>query len=121
MIAPPVESQAVHAASRGEWRAWLDEHSETAAEAWLVIQHADSTTPGVRMAEAMTEPLCFGWVDSLARPRDAESCYLRFTPRRAASRWSQRNRDRVAELDRQGRMTDRGWAAVDRAKSLGLW
>lgn len=120
MIAP-TEATAVRAASPEVWRGWLDEHSDSADEVWLVIQHVASTTPSVRIREAMSEALCFGWIDSLARKRDGESFYLRFTPRRAGSRWSVRNRDDAEQLIEQGRMTRRGLVAIERARQVGTW
>jgi uncharacterized protein YdeI (YjbR/CyaY-like superfamily) len=44
-----------------------------------------------------------------------------FTPRRARSLWSKRNRDIVARLIGEGRMTAAGLAEIDRAKADGRW
>ncbi len=120
MIAP-AETTAVRAASPADWRDWLGEHSDSADEVWLVIQHVGSATPSVLVREEMSEALCFGWIDSLARKRDPGSFYLRFTPRRPDSRWSRRNRDDAEELISQGRMTGRGLAAIERARQIGTW
>ena len=109
------------AADRAQWRAWLQDNSQTAKEVWLVIQHARSATPSVGHHDAIEEALCFGWIDSQARKRDAESWCLRFTPRRPRAAWSNVNRELVERLTTQGLMTPHGQAAVDLAKQTGTW
>ena len=113
------------AANRAEWRAWLRDNCETADEVWLVIRHvrsgAEESQPSVRHDEAIEEALCFGWIDSLARKRDAGSWCLRFTPRNPRGAWSNVNRELVERLTAQGLMTPPGQAAVDLAKRTGTW
>jgi uncharacterized protein YdeI (YjbR/CyaY-like superfamily) len=112
----------IHVADRAEWRAWLRDNHETADEVWLVIRHArEQTATGVRHRDAIEEALCFGWIDSLARKRDAESWCQRFTPRNPRSAWSNVNREIVERLTAEGLMTPRGQAAVDLAKRTGTW
>lgn len=111
----------VTAATPADWRAWLAAHHDSATEVWLVLFHRDSGTPSVRYAEAVEEALCVGWVDGHHRPRDEHSSQLRFTPRRAGSRWSRVNRDRAARLIDEGRMTEAGGAAIERARAAGTW
>jgi uncharacterized protein YdeI (YjbR/CyaY-like superfamily) len=43
------------------------------------------------------------------------------TPRKPKSGWTRLNRQRVATLEAQGRMTDAGRRAVDVAKANGWW
>ena len=43
------------------------------------------------------------------------------TPRKPKSGWTRRNRERVAALESQGRMTDAGWRAVRTAQANGWW
>jgi uncharacterized protein YdeI (YjbR/CyaY-like superfamily) len=66
----------------------------------------------VSYTEAVEEALCFGWIDSQTRSIDADSYALRFTPRRARSRWSETNQAAVERLAREGRMTSSGLAAL---------
>ena len=106
-------------ASAVAWRAWLAEHGTAHREAWLVVARKGAT--GVSYQEAVEQALCFGWIDSQARRRDADSTYLRFSPRRPGSRWSQPNRDRVARLVEHGLMTPAGYAAIDEAHRRGTW
>jgi uncharacterized protein YdeI (YjbR/CyaY-like superfamily) len=100
------------ASSPAEWRAWLARHGASEPEVWLVIRHKNSTTPGVQYGEAIEHALCFGWIDSHARRRDAQSFLLRFTPRRKASNWSSVNLQRAAKMIELGLMTERGQAAM---------
>lgn len=72
----------LHARTAADWRAWLDEQTALQRAIWLIIYHKRSPTPSVLVPEAVAQALCFGWIDSHARKRDAESFYLRFTPRR---------------------------------------
>ena len=43
------------------------------------------------------------------------------TPRKSKSGWTRLNRQRVAALEAQGRMTDAGRRAVEAAKANGWW
>jgi uncharacterized protein YdeI (YjbR/CyaY-like superfamily) len=99
-------------ATTAEWRAWLADHCESDAEVWLVIAHKNSPRPGVQYGEAIEQALCFGWIDSHARKRDADSFVLRFTPRRPRSDWSQVNMRRAGRMIELGLMTERGQAVM---------
>jgi uncharacterized protein YdeI (YjbR/CyaY-like superfamily) len=99
----------------------LAEHGRSEKEVWLVIHHKDSTTPSVRYHEAIEHALCYGWIDSHARKRDADSSLLRFTPRRPRSNWSRVNRERAARMIQLGLMTEHGQAAIDQATATGMW
>jgi uncharacterized protein YdeI (YjbR/CyaY-like superfamily) len=72
----------------------------------------------VRCHEAIEHALCFGWIDSHARKRDADSSQLRLTPRNRRSRV---NRDRAARMAELGLMTEHGQALIDPAKANGTW
>jgi uncharacterized protein YdeI (YjbR/CyaY-like superfamily) len=116
-----MNTNIVRASTPADWRAWLDRNGRSEREVWLVIFHKDSGTPSVRYHEAIEQALCFGWIDSHHRKRDAHSSELRFTPRTRRSRWSATNRERAARLIEAGLMTDQGQAAIDMARSNGTW
>jgi uncharacterized protein YdeI (YjbR/CyaY-like superfamily) len=104
------------------WRSWLDEHEDTSDGVWLVLAKKGTQSPTtLTYAEALDEALCSGWIDGQARAADDVTSLRRFTPRRARSVWSVRNRDHVARLTEQGRMRPRGQAEVHRARSDGRW
>ncbi|WP_410640410.1 YdeI/OmpD-associated family protein [Amycolatopsis sp. lyj-346] len=107
--------------SAAEWRSWLAASGATQESVWLVIRRKASAVPGVRIHEAMEQALCFGWIDSKALRRDAESTYLCFTPRKPASTWSRVNRERVARLTAAGLMTPAGQAVIELARRTGTW
>jgi uncharacterized protein YdeI (YjbR/CyaY-like superfamily) len=108
-------------ADRAGFRQWLSEHHAVDTAAWVVLTKKGGTVTALTYEEAVLEALCFGWIDGQARSRDAESTFIRFTPRGPRSKWSASNVARVALLERQGLMTDAGQAAVDAAKSDGRW
>ncbi|WP_127503534.1 YdeI/OmpD-associated family protein [Actinoplanes solisilvae] len=102
-------------------RVWLSANHDTSPGVWLALTKKGGTVTTLTWQHAVDEALCFGWIDGQARKRDHESSWIRFTPRRACSSWSQRNTLHVARLEEQGRMLPPGRAAVDAAKSDGRW
>jgi uncharacterized protein YdeI (YjbR/CyaY-like superfamily) len=102
-------------------RAWLSDHHGTSAGVWLALAKKGGTVTTLTWQQAVDEGLCFGWIDGQGRKRDAESSWIRFTPRRPRSSWSQRNVAHVARLEEQGLMQPAGRAAVEAAKADGRW
>ncbi|MQA01230.1 MAG: hypothetical protein GEV07_00380 [Streptosporangiales bacterium] len=115
------DTPTVAAASRAQWRTWLAANCRTEKAAWLVIQRQGSSTPSVSYGDAVEEALCFGWVDSKAVKRDADSTWQRFGPRNPRSGWSNVNKERVQRLTDAGLMTSYGQQLVDLAKQTGTW
>ena len=111
----------LYAPSIAAWRAWLAEHCTTEPAIWLIVYHRDSATPSVHWHDAIEQALCFGWVDSRARKRDADSAYLRFTPRNPKSKWGKKNRARAVKLIASGQMTEHGQKLIDLAQATGRW
>jgi len=108
-------------ASAALFRRWLEKRHAASDGIWLRIFKKDSGEKSVTYAEALDEALCFGWIDGQKKAGDAASWLQKFTPRRARSTWSQVNRDHVARLVAEGRMTPAGEAAVAAAKADGRW
>ena len=94
-----------------EFRRWLERHHASETELWVGFYKKDSGKGGMVYAEAVEEALCFGWIDTLVRGRDAESYMQRFTPRKAKSIWSAVNLRKIEELTRAGRMAPAGLKA----------
>jgi uncharacterized protein YdeI (YjbR/CyaY-like superfamily) len=114
--------QAIYARTREEWRNWLKQNGQSEKSVWLILYHKKSKTECVNLNDATEEAVCFGWIDSLAKKRDAESYYLTFTPRNPKkSKWSKPNRDRAERMIEMGLMTEHGQALIDIAKSTGRW
>jgi uncharacterized protein YdeI (YjbR/CyaY-like superfamily) len=103
------------------WRDWLAANHSVKTEAWLIIQKKKSSASGLRLAEAVEEALCFGWIDGTMHRLNSGAFALRFSPRRPGAVWSAANRRRVQRLIGEGRMTEAGLAAVRRAKRSGEW
>ncbi len=100
---------------------WLSVNHARASEIWIRIYKKDSGLPTVTHAQALEIALCWGWIDAIRKPFDDRSFLQRFTPRRPKSIWSQVNRDHVARLTAEGRMTPHGQKHVDSAKADGRW
>jgi uncharacterized protein YdeI (YjbR/CyaY-like superfamily) len=114
---PPV----VEFATRAEWAAWLASNHAAASGVWLRIARKDGGETSVSYAEALDVALCHGWIDGQKRPLDDRFWLQRFTPRKARSRWSKRNRGRAEELIASGDMTPAGLDEVERARADGRW
>jgi uncharacterized protein YdeI (YjbR/CyaY-like superfamily) len=100
---------------------WLSANHDRQPEIWLKIHKKDSGLPSVTAAEALDVVLCWGWIDSTRKSFDERSFLQRYSPRGARSIWSQINRESVARLAREGRMTAHGQRQVDAAKADGRW
>ena len=109
-------------ADAAAWRAWLDLHEDDSDGVWLALAKKGTSGPTtLTYAQALDEALCSGWIDGQKRSNDTATFLQRFTPRRKASLWSERNIGLVATLVAEGRMRQRGQAEIDRAKADGRW
>lgn len=108
-------------ASPEAWEAWLEREHAASDGVWIKFAKKGSGVGSVAYAEAVEVGLCYGWIDSQALSLDERFYLQKFTPRRARSKWSRVNRDKVEELTRQGRMKPAGLAQVERAKEDGRW
>ena len=108
-------------ADADELREWLRLHHMTSPGVWLALTRKGGTVTTLTWQQAVDEALCFGWIDGQARKRDEGSSWIRFTPRRARSSWSQRNVEHVARLEAAGLMQPAGRAAVEAARADGRW
>ncbi len=108
-------------ASQEDWASWLDAEHEGSDGVWLKFAKKGSGVASVVYAEALEVALCYGWIDSQVKSLDERFYLQKFTPRRAGSKWSRINRDKVTELTKQGRMKPAGVEQVERAKADGRW
>ena len=113
--------EAVYAETRQQWRNWLAENGLSQKAVCLIIYHKKSANPSINYAESIEEALCYGWIDSKANKRDAESFYLQFTPRKPKSNWSKPNVARVSKMIVEGLMTEHGQKFIELAKQAGKW
>jgi uncharacterized protein YdeI (YjbR/CyaY-like superfamily) len=103
------------------FEAWLAEQPAGSPGLWLKLAKQGSGIVSLSKAEAIDAALCHGWIDGQLHPYD-EACWLtRFTPRKRASKWSEKNRARALELIADGRMQPSGLAEVASAQADGRW
>lgn len=100
---------------------WLELQPTDAAGAWLKLAKKSAGSHGLTKAEAIDAALCHGWIDGQLDKYDESHFLVRFTPRKARSKWSQVNKGRATELLGEGRMRQPGIAQIDAAKSDGRW
>ncbi len=97
--------ETLYVTNRKKWRSWLSKHHKTAGDIWLVYYKKESGKLRIPYNDAVEEALCYGWIDSLTKPRDKESWVQRFSPRRKKSPLSEMNKERVRRLIKAGKMT----------------
>lgn len=112
----------VHAfANEHEFESWLERVHSGTPGIWIAIAKKASAVKSISYAEALDVALCFGWIDGQRRAHDDTYFLQRFTPRRARSKWSEINQEKVRVLIEAGRMRPEGQAEIDRAKADGRW
>ena len=100
---------------------WLDAPPAGAAGLWIKFAKSRSGIVSVTKAEAIDAALCYGWIDGQLDKYDDAHWLIRFTPRKARSKWSQVNRRRATELLEAGRLRPGGLAQIEAAKADGRW
>jgi uncharacterized protein YdeI (YjbR/CyaY-like superfamily) len=93
-------------------RSWLKAKGTRVPVLWVGFYKAGSGRRSLTYRQALDEALCFGWIDGVRKSLDAERWTIRFTPRKARSRWSRVNLKRAAELKAAGRMAPVGLRAL---------
>lgn len=115
------EEEMYYPRNVSEWRAWLIEHHASRQSVWLLYYKKKSAQPSISWSEAVDEALCFGWIDSKAKPIDDEKYMQFFSKRKPKSVWSAINKKKVDQLIAQGRMTEAGYSSIAIAKENGSW
>lgn len=110
-----------HPADLAAWRAWLAATCATGRGVWVASWRKASGRDRVAYEDLVEEAICFGWIDSTVNILDDARGLQLMTPRKPRSGWTRLNRQRVAALEAQGRMTDAGRRVVEVAKANGSW
>jgi uncharacterized protein YdeI (YjbR/CyaY-like superfamily) len=105
-------SRAIPISRVTEFDGWLEMHGGTEPDVVIAIYKKSSGKQTVTFGELLETGLCHGWVDSQTKGIDGERYAIRFAPRRPGSNWSEPNRDAAQRLLAEGRMTERGIAAL---------
>jgi len=113
----PAELPMLDVRSRQQWRAWLARHHTSSPGVWLVFHKAHTGIQSITYEDAVREALCFGWIDSLIKRLDDERYAFKVTPRKPASKWSDLNRKRWADLKAAGLLSAAGLAAAPTSRT----
>lgn len=105
---------------RSDFRGWLETHDMSDEGVWLVFGKPDGPKT-LTASEALEEALCFGWIDGRMQKINDVAYRKYFSQRRANSKWSEKNKKLVADLEERGVMTERGRAKIEEAKANGRW
>ena len=103
------------------WEAWLADQPRSSPGVWLKLAKTSAGVASVPRAEAIDGALCHGWIDGQLNPYDDDWWLIRFTPRKARGKWSEKNRVRAIELMAEGRVAPSGQAEIEAAKADGRW
>ncbi len=115
------EIETFYPKSRQEWREWLQENHDKKQSVWLIYYKKKSNIPTVIYSEAVDEALCFGWIDSKAKPIDEHTFMQFFSKRKEKSVWSKVNKEKIERLTKEGLMADAGFKIIEIAKKNGSW
>lgn len=89
---------------------------------WLVLAKRGTSHPTtLRYDDALSEAICFGWIDGQLAKRDEATFRRRFSPRSDRSPWSKRNVALAERMAASGRMHRSGEDQIRRAKEDGRW
>lgn len=107
----------LHLANREELRLWLSENHSTEHCCWVVAYRTKAPEwSAIPYLEVVEEALCFGWIDSTLKRLPDGRLAQRLSPRRKGSHWTELNKQRCADLESRGLMTDSGRAELNKAK-----
>lgn len=113
--------EEVEVTSVAQLRDWLAANNTRTDGVWLITYKKADPDRYVSTGEIVDQCLCFGWVDSLTRGKDAARTMLWISPRKPGSNWSRVNKEKVARLEEAGLMTDAGRVVIARAQADGTW
>jgi len=121
MVEPKTDLPTMTFTSTKTFTTWMRNNHTRSPGIWLKIAKKASGIKSITYAEALDVALCYGWIDGQKSGYDEQYFLQRFTPRRARSKWSKINCEKVGVLIEQGRMQPAGLAEIERAKADGRW
>ncbi|WP_251448511.1 YdeI/OmpD-associated family protein [Vermiculatibacterium agrestimuris] len=107
-------------ADREEFRSWLAENCLSEDGVWLLFGKPGGPKT-ITAAAALEEALCFGWIDGQMERLDEKTYRKYFSQRRAKSKWSEKNKALVKDLEARGLMTEFGRKKIEQAQKNGQW
>jgi uncharacterized protein YdeI (YjbR/CyaY-like superfamily) len=115
------EIETFYPKTRKEWREWLQDNHDIKQSIWLIYYKKKANVPTLAYSDTVDEALCFGWIDSKAKPIDEEKFMQFFCPRKEKSVWSKINKEKVGRLIKEGLMTKSGFDIIEKAQQNGSW
>ena len=106
-------TEKLHTTSREQWRDWLADNHSTKREIWI---STTKSSDGLQYLDAVEEALCFGWIDSTLKRLPDGRLAQRLSPRRKGSHWTELNKQRCADLEQRGLMTEAGRCELEKAR-----
>ena len=104
-------------AEREELRRWFEQNHLTERCCWVVMYRAKRPEwDAIAYLDVVEEALCFGWIDSTLKRLPDGRLVQRLSPRRKGSHWTELNKQRCADLERRGLMTDAGLRELEKAR-----
>lgn len=116
-----IDIEVFYPETQESWRNWLVANHENKQAVWVVFYKKASEKPTITWSQSVDEALCFGWIDSKKVAVDHEKSHQYFTKRKAKSTWSKINKDKVAQLISDGKMTPSGLECIEIAQQNGSW
>lgn len=113
-------SNILEFSDRNDFRSWLSDNYLSKDGVWLLFGKAGGPKT-IKAGDALEEALCFGWIDGQMQSIDEKSYKKYFSQRRENSKWSEKNKALVKELEERGLMTDHGRKKIEEAKQNGQW
>lgn len=107
-------------ANRNDFREWLSDNCLSNAGVWLLFGKPGGPKT-VKADEALEEALCFGWIDGQMQSLDDKTYKKYFSLRRDNSKWSEKNKALIEQLEKRGIMTDYGRKKIEEARKNGQW
>lgn len=106
-------TEKLHTTSREQWRDWLADNHSTKREIWI---STTKSSDGLQYLDAVEEALCFGWIDSTLKRLPDGRLAQRLSPRRKGSHWTELNKQRCADLEQRGLMTEAGRRELEKTR-----
>ena len=113
-------SELLEFSNRAVFREWLQKNGTTSDGVWLLFGKKGGPIT-LTAVEALEEALCYGWIDGQMQSLDSKKYKKYFASRMENSKWSDKNKELVMKLEKQGIMTDYGRVKVKEAKERGQW
>src|SRR5262245_40368938 len=88
-------------ATKAAFSRWIEGHHTNADGVWITMAKVATGVKSITYAEALDVALAWGWIDAQRKGGDSD-WQIRFTPRRAKSRWSKVNRQKAEALIASG-------------------